>query len=127
MKRTRLKKRSKSKATLNKADRALQDWYRWKYPDDKCEVCGVGAEVRHHHIEKSKSNAGRYLDDNLVASCHKCHSKIIFGDNNVVAIYSVRRGEEWVARMEILKREKKSYYTKKELEEIIEKYRVGDK
>src|SRR3990167_10237221 len=116
-----MRKRSKSKATLDKADRALQDWFRRNYPDDKCEVCGKKAEVRHHHLEKSKSNAGRYNHDNLIVLCHFCHSKIVFGDNNIVAIYSIRRGEEWLEKMKQLKKVKKQYYSKKELEEIIKK------
>ena len=122
MKRSKLRKRSKSKVTLDIADRKLQDWYRKNYPDDKCEVCGAIAEVRHHHLEKSKSNAGRFNYDNLIALCHKCHSKITFGDNNIVATYSLKRGAEWLSRMKKLRQEKKQYYTKGELEKIIKKY-----
>ena len=117
-----MKKRSKSKATIDKADRSLQDWFRKTYPDDKCEVCGLLAQVRHHHNEKSKSNAGRYNHDNLIALCHSCHAKITFGDNNVVATYSIKRGPEWVERMKQLKKARKQYYTKGELEIIIKKY-----
>ena len=122
-----MKKRSKSKATLDKADRKLQDWFRDTYPNDKCEVCGNPAQVRHHHIKKSKSNAGRYHHDNLIALCHKCHSKILFGDNNVVAIYSIKRGPEWLERMKKLKTIRKQYYTKGELEQIINKYKLVKK
>lgn len=120
MKRTPLRKRSKSKLTLDKADRALQDYYRRNYPTDLCEVCGAIAEVRHHHIEKSKSNYLRYNPINLIALCHKCHQKIHFGDNSIVAVYSVKRGEEWVNKIEELKKIKKPYYSQKELKEIID-------
>ena len=122
MKRNILRKRSKSKATLDKTDKAVQDFYRDKFPKRRCEVCGGQYQVIHHHNEKSKSNAGRFCEDNFVFLCHKCHAKIIFGDNNVVATYSVRRGMDWVKRMEVLKKVPKQSYTKKELEGIIEKY-----
>lgn len=117
-----LKKRNKSKATLDKADRALQDWYRRNYPTDLCEVCGSLAQLRHHHIEKSKSNYLRYNPINLIALCNKCHQKLHFGDNSIVATYSIKRGEEWLNEIEKLKNIHKPYYSKKELEEIIELY-----
>ena len=109
---------------LDKADRALQDYYRAFYPDRKCEVCGKKYQVCHHHIEKSKSNAGRFNFDNLIFLCHKCHSRIIFGDHNVVAIYSIRCGREWLATMERLKKIKWQSYTRKELERIIERFTI---
>lgn len=118
----KLRKRSKSKATLDKVDRALQNAYRRWFPKAKCEVCGRPAQVRHHHVEKSKSNFCRYLHENLVALCHSCHSKITFGDHNVVATYSIRRGAKWVERMKLLKRESKEHYSKKELEAFITFY-----
>lgn len=121
-----LRKRSKSKATIDKADRALQDWYRFTYPEKKCESCGKPFEVMHHHNEKSKSNAGRFLEDNLIFLCHKCHASIHFQNHNVVAIYSTKRGEAWVQRMVELKRVMRASYSKKELEEIIEKYKIPD-
>lgn len=123
-KRKPLRKVSKSKVTIKKADRALQDWYRAKYPNKRCECCGMPFQVMHHHVEKSKSNAGRFLDDNLIFLCHKCHSSIHFQNHNVVAIYSARRGEAWVQRMIELKQVRRLPYGKKELEEIIEKYRI---
>ena len=117
-----MRHRSKSKATLDKADKALQNWFRRIYPDKKCEVCFQPFQVMHHHLEKSKSNAGRFNHDNLVFLCHRCHSKIIFGNHNVVATYSLQRGAEWLAKMKSLAKVQKQYYTKRELENIIEKY-----
>ena len=109
---------------LFRADACLQNWFRAKYPKAKCEVCGRKAEVRHHHLEKSKSNAGRYNHDNLIALCYSCHSKIIFGDHNVVAIYSIKRGKDWVDRMEDLRKIKKSYFSQTELKNIILLYEI---
>jgi HNH endonuclease len=120
----KLRKRSKSKATIDKADRALQDWYRWYFAGEKCENCGAGFQVMHHHIEKSKSNAGRYFHDNLVHLCHHCHSLITFQDHSVVANYSTRRGPEWVAQMNELKKKRRGSYGKKELEGIIKLYEI---
>ena len=117
-----LRKRSKSKATIDRADRALQDYFRREYPDNKCECCGGQFELMHHHLLKSNSNAGRYNHDNLIFLCKICHARLHFGQLNVISIYSVKRGEEWVNKMAELKKVRKSHYGKKELEEIIQKY-----
>ena len=119
---TKLRKRSKSKALLDKADRILQNYFRREFPGDKCEACGARAEVRHHHIEKSKSNFLRFHPKNLVALFYSCHSKISFGHNDIIAIYSVRRGKKWVEEINRLKREPKQSFSILELEDIIEEY-----
>ena len=119
-----LRRRSKSKATLDKADRALQDYYRARYTGARCEVCGKPFETMHHHLLKSQSNAGRFERINLIFICHKCHSKISFGDLTGVARYSSKRGLKWVEKIETLKKVRKQYYTKKELEAIIKKYEL---
>ena len=117
-----MKQRSKSKATRDKADRELQDAYRRKYKGKPCEVCGRAFEVCHHHLEKSKSNQGRYYHKNLIFLCFKCHAKLHFGDNNIIAVYSTKRGRKWVADMVELKKIRRSAYSKKELEKLIKKY-----
>ena len=119
---TKLRKRSKSKALLDKADQTLQNYFRREFPDDKCEACGARAEVRHHHIEKSKSNAGRFNESNLISLCYKCHSKISFGHYDIISTYSIKRGKKWAKQMEALKREPKQSFSVRELEEVIEKY-----
>jgi hypothetical protein len=122
---TRLRKRSKSKVTIDRADRALQDHYRRQFAKtgQSCECgCGRLAEVCHHHIEKSKSNFLRFARINLVFLSHFCHSKITFQDHSVVARYSIRKGDKWVKKMDELKIIKKQHYTKKELGEIIKNY-----
>ncbi|MEK9208200.1 MAG: hypothetical protein AAB922_06960 [Patescibacteria group bacterium] len=60
--------------------------------------------------------------DNMVFLCKFCHDKIEFGDLNVVARYSLNKGEEWVERMNKLAREKIPPFTKKELLGFIEIY-----
>ena len=122
MKKSKLKKRSKSKATIDKADRALQDFYRRTYPNEKCEICGAPFNVMHHHLRKSESNAGRYHHDNLVFICTPCHTSVSFGNMQLVAIYSAKRGKEWVERMTELKKIRRQSYGKKELEKIIKIY-----
>lgn len=124
LKKTPLRRRSKSKATVDKADRALQDNYRQKHAGRKCEGCLFRPfDVMHHHIPKSQSNAGRYLDENLIFLCNGCHYGIHRrGDLQIVSRYSEKRGKEWVERMNELKKERRSHYGKKELEDIIQKY-----
>ena len=123
MKTSRLKKRSKQKITIDIVDRKLQDWFRKTYPKAKCESCGKTFYCMHHHLPKSRSNAGRYNHENLVFICHACHSEISFnGGSQVIARYSARKGVEWVKKMDNLAKERKQYYTKKELEEIAKLY-----
>ena len=81
-------------------DDLLQNWYRAKYPDKKCEVCKGQFQLMHHHVEKSKSNFLRYGDkDNLIFMCKACHNKIHFDDHNVVSNYTLGRGKQWLDRI----------------------------
>jgi len=105
MKRTPLRKTSKNpiKKLKTKADRLLQDYYRAKYPDKKCEVCGNPFELCHHHVEKSKSNLLRYKEPlNLIFLCKKCHNALHFGVYNVVSIYTLKRGKKWERKLQKL-------------------------
>jgi 5-methylcytosine-specific restriction endonuclease McrA len=118
----RRKSKNPRRKAQEEADTALQNYFRRNFPDKKCEACGAPFQVMHHHIEKSKSNAGRYYHDNLIFLCNACHSRIHFQDHNVVATYSARRGEKWVKRMGELKRIQRPPYTIKELLVIKEVY-----
>ena len=129
MKKTKLKKRSKSKAMIDKADRSLQDAYRRRFKGEPCEVCGKPFDLMHHHLRKSQSNAGRYFYGsrkkrpvNLIFVCERCHTKISFGDMSLVAIYSLKRGKIWLEAIEALKKIKRAPFGKKELERLIEYY-----
>lgn len=106
-----------------KADKAFQDWLRRTYPKQKCEACGIRTfYCGHHHLLKSKSNAGRFNLINIVFLCKLCHDKLHFSDLQVVAKYSARKGDEWIKRMDELAREKMPPFSKKELLEFIEIY-----
>ena len=100
-----MRKKSKNPRRLeqDKADRALQDYYREKYKGHPCEVCGRPFDLMHHHVEKSKSNFLRYDERNLIFLCRECHNKIHFQDHQVVSVYSIKRGKEWVDEMNKLR------------------------
>ncbi len=120
----KIRKRNKSKITIDKADRELQDAYRRKYEGKLCEGCTKRLfAVVHHHLPKSRSNAGRYHKDNLIFLCEPCHSEISFnGGSQIIARYSARRGKRWIAKMDNLRTIKRQAYTKGELEKIIKYY-----
>ena len=124
-----MRKRSKTKLWLDKADRALQDWYRKIFAGNLCEGCGIRKfYCMHHHLPKSRSNAGRYFHDNLIFICKFCHDEISFnGGAQIIAKYSTKRGEIWVEEMDKLKKVRRSPFGKKELEAIIKKYGGSDK
>jgi len=113
----KLRRRSKSKYLIDKADKALQDYYRALHL--KCEVCGARAEVMHHFIEKSKSNYLRYVDINLIPLCRRCHFRHhTCGDTTIHAKIILKRGQEWLQELLRLARVKRQHWSKKELEDI---------
>jgi len=120
-KKHKMKKRAKSKATTDIADKELQNAYRRRYAGEFCESCLIQPfQVIHHHILKSKSNYLRFKQPkNYIKLCHFCHSRIIFGDNQIVARYSLKRGKKWVKKMDELRKIRKSHYSKAELNDII--------
>jgi len=125
MKRTPLKRKSKSpkKTLTDKADRALQDYYRRHFPEMKCEGCGQPFQLMHHYIKKSDSNNLRYDKDNLIFLCKTCHSKIhCYGKGQLIEGRIVlNRGQEWLDRI----REKSQIhvsYSLKDYQNFIDKY-----
>jgi 5-methylcytosine-specific restriction endonuclease McrA len=122
MKRTKLRKRSKSKYYIDRADRALQDYYRALHL--KCEVCGAPADLMHHFIEKSRSNYLRFNEINLVPLCKKCHFKHHnTGDTTIHAIIIQKRGQKWLKKIIELSRIKRLPFSVKEIIEIIDFYK----
>jgi 5-methylcytosine-specific restriction endonuclease McrA len=108
MKRTKLRRKSKSplRKAIDTADRALQDWYRAKYPTEVCENCGKRFELMHHFIEKSKSARLRFEDSNLIFLCHGCHAlHHHFGDQRVMAKVIEQRGLKWLKKINTMSRE----------------------
>ena len=112
-----MRKRSKSKYLIDKADKVLQDYYRAL--NLRCEVCGARAELVHHFIEKSKSNYLRFVDINLIPLCKRCHFKHHnCGDATIHAKIILKRGQEWLKELLRLARIKRQHWSKKELEDI---------
>ena len=127
MKRTPLRKKSKRgmKPMKDKADRQLQDHYRFTYPDEKCESCGGKYHIMHHFVEKSQSSRLRYEHENLIFLCNPCHFRHHrTGDASIMAKVILRRGEKWLKNLMTLKREYLDINKKSFLEAIIEKYHV---
>lgn len=119
-----LRRRSKNprRKLQSEVDAGLQNWFRANYSNYKCEGCGAPFELMHHHVEKSKSNAGRYYHPNLIFLCKKCHNKIHFHDHQVVAIYSTKRGKKWVEEMDKLRQKKTPAFSIKQLLKIKKRY-----
>lgn len=112
MKRTRIKKQSKSnvKVLQRKCDSLLTPIIKIKTP--LCEACSQPTQVAHHFIEKSRSNRLRYDFDNLIALCNQCHCKIhnrfgnsVVGGLDVADKIRERRGEDWYENIKIKGRE----------------------
>jgi hypothetical protein len=122
MKRTKLRRRSKSKYYIDRADRALQDYYRALHL--KCEVCGAPADLMHHFIEKSRSNYLRFNEINLVPLCKKCHFKHHnTGDATIHATIIQKRGLGWLNKIIELSKIKRVPFLVKEILEIISFYK----
>jgi hypothetical protein len=99
MKRTRLKRKSPNqfKILTDKADRALQDWYRANY-DEMCEGCGKNKfQLMHHFIEKHSSAFLRFNKLNLIFLCISCHFKHHrLADSRIHANIILKRGNRWL-------------------------------
>lgn len=138
-KRNKLRKVSNrpTKALNDRANRALQDWYRWNYRDrDRysgliqvdvlCEACGKPFEVMHHFIEKSQSIGLRFEPDNLIFLCHGCHFRHHrTGDQSIMQNVILGRGLAWLKKIRKMKLERqRGAFSKSELEALIEKYKT---
>ncbi len=129
MKRTPLKRRSKSKALVDKVDRKMQNWYRSEYKGTPCEGCGKPFDLIHHCIEKSKSNFLRFNQpDNFIFLCKGCHFAIHrSGDSRVMLRVKLQRGDEWVHRLLDLERLGRGFpLTVDYLNEMDKKYTVDN-
>ena len=126
LKRTPLRRKSKNprKKLINRADTALQDYYRVKWADVPCEGCGGKMELCHHYVLKSHSNRLRYEEINLIPVCKSCHSKVHgFNGEIVNAQITLNRGQDWLNKIRELEREHIKLGIK-DLEEIIIKYKL---
>lgn len=127
MKKSPLRKKSRNllKGLKDRADRALQDFYRATYPDKKCESCGAPFQLMHHFIPKSQSNYLRYMDSNLIFLCHKCHYlHHNTGDPLIHGRVIQGRGFEWLDAIQQARRVQRSSPGKKEYLEVMKKYAI---
>lgn len=116
-------KKSAHTKLLEKADRALQDWYRAKYPAKKCESCGAPFELMHHFVEKGRSGRLRFEKKNLIFICTKCHSlHHVFHDSSIMLKITARKGRKWAEELLAMKGEKGFQLTNEFLESMVEKY-----
>ena len=126
MKRVPLKRKSRSelKKWGDKADRALQDWYRKEYRGKKCEGCGRRFQLMHHFIEKHLSAGLRFEHDNLIFLCSRCHTSHHLGGNAaVMAKVILCRGQEWLGDLLLLDRARKGMQnTVERFKEVYQKY-----
>jgi len=107
-----------------KADRAVQDGERKKYPGRRCEIPGCPNlyEVIHHFIPKSLSNNLRYDPKNFLYICSPHHSKFhSFAEPSMNIIVYKLKGEEWFEYIQ-QNRHKVKRDNRAELLEIISKY-----
>ena len=109
----------------DKADRALQDWYRDTYPEQLCEACGERIfDIMHHFVPKSMSFFLRFNKKNLVFLCNACHYKHHnTGDPTIHALILFKRGEKWFNWIEKAKRISIPF-SRKIMREQIEKYKL---
>lgn len=127
LKRTPLKKvgkRTQLRRLMDKADRALQDWYRFTYKNKCCEVCLNQFNIMHHFVEKSQSARLRYEPLNLVFLCNSCHAKHhLAGDPSVVSTVLLKRKKKWYDKLMSLRKERLDL-TMEYLNNIIKKYEL---
>ena len=107
MRKTKLSPKGKSECSKleKKCDALLTPIIKKLHP--LCEACGQPTQVAHHFIEKSRSNYLRYdIENNLIALCNSCHSKIhnrfgasVSGCLDVTDILRKKRGEEWYVNL----------------------------
>jgi len=120
--RYRAKNKSTLKREIEKTDRLLQDFYRTKRLD--CEVCGKGANLVHHFIEKSKSSYLRYEPKNLIPLCFRCHSRHhLSGDPQVIITIVEKQGKRWWNWLQ-KKRGIKKKWTLEELKKLQQNFRT---
>lgn len=103
LKRTPFKKKIKvkkisPKTLQNKCDALLTPIIKLIYP--KCLLCGQDTQVAHHHIHKSKSAVLRYVIENLIPLCNKCHLALHMNESYHASRIVKIRGIEWFDKLE---------------------------
>lgn len=102
----RRKSKNPAKKIIEEADRLLQDTYRKKYPNKKCEACPAKFQLMHHWFPKSMSARLRYDHKNLIFLCRACHfAHHQKGDPTIHGKVIQKRGIKWYNELYELKRE----------------------
>jgi hypothetical protein len=93
------------------ADKKLQNYFREKYPNKKCESCLLYPfNVMHHPIEKSLCAGTRYEKENLVFLCKGCHFRHhCAGDINIMDKVKEFRGMKWYNNLKKLRLKRKGW------------------
>ncbi len=108
MKRTPLRKKSKSENTLlqAKCDKLLTPIIKSRFP--VCllngaignDNCTYNTQVAHHHVHKSKSSILRYNMDNLIPLCNHCHAMLHHNESYWASKIVEIKGLEWFSQLE---------------------------
>ena len=89
-------------------------WYR-KYLKDKCEVCGSTFILQAHHFYYRSSYAHcRFLKDNHITLCRRCHFLLHHQDPKKIEEQIIqKRGQKWLKTLQKMayKRPKPSFET----------------
>lgn len=105
-----------------KNQRNLSLIWRKKYRGRTNELARI---AYNKNIEKSKSNNLRFMESNLIPLCYRCHSlHHQFGDAKIHAEIMAKRGIGWWNKLKAEYENKKQYWTKKDLENIIKMYEI---
>jgi len=100
MKKSPLRKRSKSPTSKlqRECDKHLTPIIKLMYPN--CLLCGDKTEVAHHHIHRSKSLLLRYDIDNLIPLCNRCHMALHHNESYYASKIVEIRGISWFKELD---------------------------
>lgn len=96
-------KKPSLKTLRNKADKLLTPIIIKLFP--RCLLCNAQTQVAHHFIKKSESNRLRYVIDNLIPLCHKCHCALHSHETIYSGKITLIKGTDWLLSLLKLKQE----------------------
>jgi hypothetical protein len=100
--RKKRKHRTELELLTEKADRALQDYYRTL--NLKCLVCGAKQQVMHHYHPKTGNWGLRYEPTNLIPICQKCHTSHHLSQETIVQdMIILKKGIGWLTDLNALR------------------------
>src|SRR3990167_1234954 len=91
----------KLKTVRTKADNLLTPIIKIEFP--RCLLCNQPTQVAHHFIFKSKSTALRYVFDNLIPLCHKCHFRLHKDETQWSGKIIEIKGLQWFTNLQTAK------------------------